>query len=80
MRLRTRGSGRSTATKAAVLTAGTVERQAVMTLAPGALHPEQITTIRKIREAGATWRAIGAATGRSHVACRRLSNGVEIWL
>ncbi len=33
--------------------------------------PDQIATIRAMREAGATWRAIGAATGRSHVGCAR---------
>ena len=33
--------------------------------------PEQVATIRTMREASATWRAIGAATGRSHNGCRR---------
>ncbi len=33
--------------------------------------PEQIAIIRAMREAGAAWRAIGAATGRSHVGCAR---------
>ena len=33
--------------------------------------PGQIATIRAMREAGAAWRAIGAATGRSHVGCAR---------
>ncbi|MGI4939726.1 MAG: hypothetical protein ACRYHQ_04025 [Janthinobacterium lividum] len=33
--------------------------------------PEQTATIRQMRPAGAGWRAIAAATGRSHVCCRR---------
>ena len=33
--------------------------------------PEQIAIIRAMREAGAAWRAIGAATGRSHTGCQR---------